>query len=77
MFLCLTKIQVGIAIPGDMKPSTILVSLAKSTVENTFGQLEMDWGKFVALLGLAGNHGNSFLKCQIYVPVSNIDDDFI
>lgn len=41
-------------IPVDMKPSTILVSLAKSTVENTFGQLEMDWGKFAALLGLAG-----------------------
>jgi hypothetical protein len=41
-------------IPTDMKPSTILVSLAKSTVENSFGQLEMDWGKFVALLGLAG-----------------------
>ncbi len=46
--------QVELKIPNDMRPSTILVSLAKSTVENTFGLLEMDWGKFAALLGLAG-----------------------
>jgi len=46
--------NIGLQIPRDIKPATILVSLAKSMVEGTFGKLEMNWGKFVALLGLAG-----------------------
>ena len=37
-----------------MHPSAMLVSLAKSTVEDSEGQLQMSWGKFTALLGLSG-----------------------
>ncbi|ODN02106.1 Bcl-2-related ovarian killer protein A [Orchesella cincta] len=46
-------INVKIQIP-DMKPSHMLVSLAKSTIEDQFGEIRMSWGKFVALLGLCG-----------------------
>lgn len=37
-----------------MKPSRMLVSLAKSTIEDEYGEIKMSWGKFVALLGLCG-----------------------
>lgn len=32
----------------------MLVSLAKSTIEDQYGEIQMTWGKFVALLGLCG-----------------------
>lgn len=32
----------------------MLVSLAKSTIEDRYGEIKMSWGKFVALLGLCG-----------------------
>lgn len=43
-----------IRIPSEMKPSHMLVSLAKSTIEDQYGEIRMSWGKFVALLGLCG-----------------------
>jgi len=46
--------QIGIRIPEDIKPKTVVVTIAKRVFENTSGDVENNWGKFVSLLGLCG-----------------------
>jgi len=68
--------NVGLRIPHDMKPTTMLVSMAKYVIEDPRGETMMDWGKFTALLGLCGALAIDSVEADYSEGVAEVVDTF-
>jgi hypothetical protein len=68
--------NVGLRIPHDMKPTTMLVSMAKYVIEDPRGETMMDWGKFTAILGLCGALAIDSVEADYSEGVAEVVDTF-
>lgn len=76
MRLFLVTYQIGINIPHDMKPKTVVVTIAKYVFENSNGQIENNWGKFISLLGLCGALAVDSVEAGYCEGVTEVVDTF-